>query len=126
MCKNICYTKDRADCEMLELTTAASLWSCLESHPYVVLCAYIPLLERGNILGATLGNLAVVTPGIVFAQADFTLPAMTSFKLSLGVSRFPSLIFVARGDVKEIVVGEDMDSILRTLVKWYKTVYLTQ
>jgi len=108
---------------MLEITTAPALKACIESHPYFVFCAHIPALEPSSVLLTQLGNLAVVTSGIVFGQADFTLASMRTFKTTFGVTRFPSLIFVAHGDIKEITIGDDMDGILSTLAKWYKTVY---
>ena len=109
--------------DMIEITTNLHLHETLNTYVYVVLYAYVPQIETCNILLPILKSLSVMTPGVVFIKADFSLSTLQTLKRSLGITRFPTMLYATHGDIKELTIGHDVQSTLETIVKWYKTVY---
>ena len=108
---------------MREIMSVTDLEETVTAQVLVVACAFHPSNGPCSALLPTLENLAVVSTGVCFVTVDVSKPGMLPWVRRLGISKTPSMAYIVRGEVMERTSGSDMDSILKTLRKWYCKVY---
>lgn len=108
---------------MREVSTEAELQDVIGKHPFVILDSFIPRCGPCATLAPLLEDISVITSGIVFVKANFMQPELQDFKTRYGICRYPTLLYIVHGEVKESTVGADIDTILSTAAKWYNVVY---
>ena len=106
---------------MLSIKSRSEFSRVVETNPYVVIYAYTPAFPDSLLV---LEQLKVVAPGVLFIRLDLASSAeFRELQKDLAIARFPSILFSAHGEIKELIVGDNSERIFSALVKWYKTVY---
>lgn len=110
---------------MRDITTVSGMETVGKEHVLVVACSYHPHNGPCSALLPVLEDLAMVSTGVCFVKVDTSSPTMSPWVRRHGILQTPSVSYIVRGEVKERLVGGDVDVILKTLRKWYCKVYLT-
>ena len=108
-----------------EVFTKRKFYAVTCAHPLVIVYAHAP--DAVDVQFNPLQNLQILTgTSAAFYKMSILCNEETrALKHDFALARFPSTLVFTHGEIREIVIGDDVERLLASVAKWYKTVYAT-
>lgn len=107
---------------MHNVVTKEDLDALTSKHPLVVLDFWGPKCKPCLDLAPVLHDLEKIVPGVAFAQTKVDHHSAELCDM-FNVASIPMVTVLARGEVKDTVIGNNIAAIIRMLVTQYTAVY---